>query len=488
MIGKEGPSSLWKARFYFVGIKGTGMSALAELLHKRGARVTGSDVKEPFYTDAVLRKLEIPFAEGFDARNLPSTVDAVIYSAAYDKETHPELLAAAEKGIPLYTYAEALGMISRLSYSVGIAGVHGKTTTTALCATLLKHVSFPVSVLVGSAVANLDYQSTLVKGDSYFIAETCEYRKHFLSYSPRTILVTNIEPDHLDYFSGYEAVFNAFVEYASLLPEGGFLIYCADDPGAKQLSSVIAEKRPDVRFIPYGFSAEGRFRITDFKMCSGRSEFSVAGLAPVFTLHIPGKHSVVNAAGALAVVSRLFEDEARFLSESDVMKIAEGVREFSGCRRRSELLGTYGGVLFIDDYAHHPTAVKTTLNGLKKFFPGRRLVVDFMSHTYSRTRALLNDFATAFTDADEVILHKIYASAREQFSGSITGRDLFEAVRQHSPNCRYFHEVEEAVPYCLETLKQGDILVTMGAGDNWKVGKACIARYTQANEVKVVEP
>ena len=463
-------------RVYFVGIKGTGMAALAELLFRQGSRVTGSDVSEQFYTDQVLTGLGIPYQQGFDPANIPEEIDLVIYSAAYDPEEHPELREARKRGIEIISYTRALGFLSSLRDSSGITGVHGKTTTTALAGTIARGLGLPASVLVGSAVPSLGGGSIYAGGDTYFIAETCEYRRHFLDFHPARIVLTSVEADHLDYYSGLEDILDAFVEYGLKLPAGGELIYCWDDPGASEAAKRIEAQRPDLALVPYGFTAPGPFNLTGLSAGEGRLDFSLACSPVPLSLRIPGRHSALNAAAATALILSLCRKEGRKIDSSFWRDIAQALLSFSGSRRRSEILGEAEGVLFIDDYGHHPTAIKTTLEGIKEFYPGRRLIVDFMSHTYSRTRALIDEFATAFQAADRVILHKIYASAREGEGGDITGEILYERVREHNPSAVYVHEVMDATGQMIEELREGDIFLTMGAGDNWRLGKELYTR------------
>lgn len=464
-------TGLERLQVHFVGIKGTGMAALAELFHKKGAVVTGSDVADTFYTDAVLNSLGIPYANGFDEANIPPNIDLVIYSAAYDPRSHRELLEAQRRNIPIMVYTEALGMISEVPLACGIAGVHGKTTTTAMIATMVERTGLPASVLVGSAVSNLADTSTVVAGDRYFIAETCEYKRHFLAFYPDIIVVTSIEADHLDYFQGYEDIFAAFLQYAKRLPEGGTLIYCSDDTGAASLAKQLLSERPDIHIIPYGHTATGPFTVIRCSMQEGETRFSLQGVPGEFVLHIPGYHSVLNATAAIALISVLLEREKGEGTQEHLEQLHETIQTFRGSKRRSEIIGEAGGVIFMDDYGHHPTAIRATLAGLKEFYPQRRLIVDFMSHTYSRTKALLHEFARSFDDADLLILHKIYASARENATGSITGEDLCEEIKKYNQNVQYFREVMDAEAFCRETLKPGDLFITMGAGDNWRLGR-----------------
>ncbi|MGA2765475.1 MAG: UDP-N-acetylmuramate--L-alanine ligase [Spirochaetia bacterium] len=464
------PHSLAGFRVHLVGIKGTGMAALAEILQARGARVTGSDTPETFYTDAVLRSLSIPFTEGFSQDNLPEDTQLLIHSAAYRREDNPEMAVAVERAIPMIAYPEALGQLSCLSDSSGVSGVHGKSTTTAMCGVILKAWGLPVTVLVGAEVPAFGNRSTLLQGDRYFVAETCEYRRHFLNFHPERILITSVEPDHLDYFTGQDDLQSAFEEYGALLPHGGQVVSCADEPGAASVTERILARRDDLQGVPYGRSARGDFRVVDESLTEGCSGFALAGWRQRFSLRIPGAHTVLNAAGALALCSLLWKKE-RPNADVDMAAAAAALAAFSGSTRRSEIVGEAGGILFMDDYGHHPTAVRSTLEGIKRFHPGRRLIVDFMSHTYSRTRSLLHEFGTCFSSADIVILHRIYASAREPNEGGISGRDLFLEVARHHGNVRYFEDPHEAAPFLMSELRPGDLFVTMGAGDNWKLGR-----------------
>jgi UDP-N-acetylmuramate--alanine ligase len=466
------PESLHGYHVHLVGIKGTGMAALAEILQSRGAVITGSDTGEKFYTDAVLRRLSIPFAEGFAAENLSGDVQLVVHSAAYRKEDNPELRRAVERGIPALIYPEALGALSAQSDSSGISGVHGKSTTTAMCGMILKEWKLPATVLVGAEVPGFGSRSTLVQGDRYLVAETCEYRRHFLNFRPGRIVITSIEPDHLDYFKGLPDMLAAFEEYGLNLAGGGTLIFCADDEGAREAARRIHAQRSDIVLIPYGRTAGGAWRISEEEQGSGRILFRMEGMGQEFQLKIPGAHNVLNAAAALALCAELWRAEPdRQDRVPDWEGAARALASFTGSRRRSEIVGEAAGVLFMDDYAHHPTAIQKTLAGLRSFYPGRRLLVDFMSHTYSRTHALLAEFGKCFGPADEVFLHKIYASARELNEGGVTGADLYREVSRSHPHVLYFDEPSDAVAPLAAELRPGDLFITMGAGDNWKIGQ-----------------
>ena len=474
---------------YFVGIKGTGVCALAELMHNAGLKVSGSDTTEVFYTDAILKELNIPYYEIFDAAHIGKNIDMVIHSAAYSADSNPELRRALELGIPVLKYTDALGAWSTRFDSTGVCGVHGKTTTTAICGVLMRAAALPAQILTGSAALDFDGRSTLSLGNKYFIAETCEYRSHFLSFHPRRIILTAVESDHQDFFPDYESIRDAFVEYCRLLPESGQLIYCADDSGASEVARIIEREGRAVKLIPYGFTAAGDYRVCSYKVENERAVFTVAGFPGEFKMRIPGRHEALNAAAALALTASLAKDEfgetenGKSLGEETVQSIKNALENFKSTKRRSEIIGEAGGIVFMDDYGHHPTAIKTTLEGIKSFYPKHRLIVSFMSHTYTRTAALLEEFALAFNSADVVFFHKIYASAREIYSGGVNGKTLYEkAASARGGQTYYTDEPDGAFTQLCEMLKPDDIFITLGAGNNWPLGEKLFAHFKSINK------
>lgn len=461
---------------YFVGIKGTGVCAIAELIKNMGKKIAGSDIGETFYTDAILDELGIPYHEYFDPEHITGDIDLLVHSAAYSAENNPEIAEALRKSIPVLSYPEALGLYSAAFDSTGIAGVHGKTTTTAMCGALMQGLKLPAQILAGSAVSNFGGRSTLVLGDRYFIAETCEYRKHFLSFHPKRVIMTSVESDHQDFFPDYESIRNAFIDYCRLIPAGGALIYCADDPGACDVAGVMSSSR-QIDVIPYGFKAPGDFHISDYRVGNGRAFFGIGAFDEELVLQVPGRHQAQNAAAAIALASVL-RNEA--WDEAGRMAVKKALENFRGSKRRSEIIGEAGGILFMDDYGHHPTAIKSTLEGIRNFYPSRRLVVSFMSHTFTRTAALLDGFAGSLVSADVLFLHKIYASAREKFDGEISGKSIFDKVNDiadKNSELFYVDEPMDALEPLKKILKKGDIFLTMGAGNNWPLGEALYHYY-----------
>lgn len=481
------------------------MAALVEILFHKGAVITGSDVSERFYTDEVLEKLGLHAVE-FSAANITDEVQYVIYSSAYKLDKNPDLIEAVRRGVPCLLYTQALGAYSERAYSCGVCGVHGKTSTTGLTGTILKEIDLPSQVLAGSVINSFGGTCTYTSPEviepvemtaaggfdklnhrSVFVAETCEYQRHFMSFCPQKIILTSVEPDHEDYYPTYEDIRQAFIDYICKLPEGGEVIYCADDKGACDTVSLVCEKRPDIVMLPYGEKASGDYSVTFGKVENERNSFTLGLFASKgdFALSMPGRHEVLDAAAATALVCRLLVTAGK--NPLDYYEnIKRGLLNFSGGKRRSEIVGRFtnkngADVIVLDDYGHHPTAVKTTLEGYREFYKGRKIIVDFMSHTYSRTQALLPEFARCFTAADEVILHKIYSSARENPADfDITGRTLYEAVLETGQkNVHYYDEILEAADFAKAELEKplgseypdGYLFITMGAGDNWKLGK-----------------
>ncbi|MBN2510299.1 MAG: UDP-N-acetylmuramate--L-alanine ligase [Spirochaetales bacterium] len=460
-------STLKDCRCYLIGIKGTGMTALAQYLHRCGALVEGSDGSDIFYTDAILKKEGIPYFETFDACHIHNNTDVFVYSAAYTKETNPELNAAFQTGKPVLIYPEALGALTKGRFSVGIAGVHGKTTTTAITGTLIDEADIPGAVIVGSGVRNFGGSQVLYKGGDFLVAETCEYRRHFLHFSPDIILVTSIEPDHMDYFKDYEDICDAFKQYIRLLPRNGVLIYCAQDNGASELAQWVIKEHSHIRCIPYGGSENSPYAIMSEEIVDGVIRFRLGKFPDaLFELKVPGHHTVLNAAGSIAAVTELMR--MRYGCEPSAEILTRGLSRFFGTTRRSEILLKNDDYLIMDDYAHHPTAIAVTLKGLKEMYPGRRLVVSFMSHTYSRTNALFEEFCRSLMNADVVYLHRIYPSAREtKAAGSVEGQDVFRRVSELGKTAFYYDQPHDSINHILSDLRPGDIFITLGAGDNW---------------------
>jgi len=459
---------------HLVGAKGTGVSALAELLVRSGARVVGSDIDEEFYTDAILAQIGV-VVRPFHAESLDADTALLIRSAAYD-ESNPVVFEAMRRDLPILSYPEALGALSRRYDSSAVAGVHGKTTTTAIAGTLLKALKLPATVLVGSAVSSFDNRSTWNGGERFFVAETCEYRRHFLLFHPRRIVLTSIESDHQDYYPDLDSIIGSFTDFLLTLPPGGELIYCADDSGAIRAVELVSRERSDIVLTPYGRKADGPWGLVFGSPSAGENRFRVRAIDADFHLALPGRHLALDAVAALALTASLIRemksDSEGSPNEMNAELAAATLAGFRGSRRRSETMGNAKGVLVMDDYAHHPTAISATLRGIREFYPDRRLVVDFMPHTYSRTAKLFQEFTHCFADAEVLLLHPIYASAREIDHRDISGRRLFEHIRQRRPSklTLYYETMDDAAAALMNTLRPGDLFLTLGAGNNRSLG------------------
>ncbi len=460
---------------HLTGVKGTGMAALAEILWDAGIRLSGSDVAERFYTDDLLDKIGLVRHEGFGANHVAADAELLIYSAAYDEE-NPERREAARRGIPQYSYTEMLGLLSRARPSLAVSGIHGKTSISAMIGTIVKNAELPVTVLVGSGVPNFGGSATWRGGDRAFIAETCEYRRHFLSFSPAVALVSNVEAEHLDYFADAADVENAFLELLWTMPNDAPVVFCSDDPGARMVVERALADGYRIRPVPYGQNADGPWRYVYHGVHDGAERFSIAVEETIeWSLPVPGVHMVENAVGALAALTEIMTIAipGRTL---DLAGAATALAGYRGTRRRSELVGDRGGVRVIDDYAHHPRAIRATLEAYRSFYPNRRLIVDFMSHTYTRTKLLLDEFVESFDAADVLIVNDIYASAREHHDESIDGPRFAAAIARRHGDTRYEPDFSRAADMVVSVLRPGDVFVTMGAGDNFRIASMVLQR------------
>lgn len=488
------------------------MAALVEIFFAAGAAITGSDVSERFYTDEILESLKIkalPFSES----NITKDIDLVVYSSAYKLDQNPDLVAAQKLGVPCALYTEALGAYSERAFSAGVCGVHGKTSTTGLAGTILSELDLNAQVLAGSVINSFGkkcvYTSSAAtackagncgktetaaaasqacdSAQKFFVAETCEYQRHFMSFCPRVILLTSVESDHQDYYPTFADIQAAFVDYICKLPQSGTLVYCADDAGAVETVQIALKKRSDIKTVPYGTKAAGPWRLEWREVKEQKNNFWTEALGEAF-LRVPGKHEILDACGAAALCACLLREAGKNPIDY-AEEIKRGLEKFSGGKRRSEVTGraknSFGDdIVFVDDYGHHPTAVKTTLAGFRDFYSGKKIIVDFMSHTYSRTQALLKEFAASFDSADTVILNKIYSSARENPADfSITGKTLADEAAKFHKDVHYKEDFDQAASFGAEILSKkagerfpnGYLFVTMGAGDNWKVAQKIMA-------------
>lgn len=456
---------------HFIGIKGWGMTALAQLLHDQGKTITGSDVPETFLTDAILTELKIPFHNQFATENIPQNTDLIIASAAWGDE-NLEIQEAKQRQLPIFTYPQALGMLSQLKKSIGVAGTHGKTTTTAMLSLALIDQGLDPLAIVGSQVPQFENTNARSGQGEYFVAETCEYRRHFLNFHPYGLIITNIEHDHVDYFKDLSDTISAFEEYVGKLPVNGILVACLDSPGVQKLLARISRK--DLHIITYGEHPDADFRLVNYTVSSEMQTFQVMvhNQTHAFEMLIPGRHNCLNAIAVIAMTYQLCKDKDL---EQVITRLQSTIKSFASTTRRLQRLGTYKNTLIYDDFGHHPTEIDVTLKALKDFYPDRKLIVSFMPHTYTRTAVLMDEFAQAFMHADEVLINEIYASAREKPLPGVTAESLTEKIGKYHNHVQYV-PVNDLEAYIAKVSDQNNLFVTMGAGDNWKQSYSLLKR------------
>jgi len=441
-----------------IGIGGVGVSAIAEILLARGYHVSGSDMKQSDLTDR-LAEDGVKVYIGHHASNVEDA-DLIVYSAAIAEE-NPEVIRAREKNIPLASRAEILGVLmDDFRNSIAISGTHGKTTTTSMVSLILEHAKLEPTILVGGNLAEIGGNVKVGSGE-YFVTEACEYRDSFLELRPRIEVILNIDSDHLDYFEDIHHIVRSFDRFAKNVPEDGKVIAYDANPFVHQVIKDIPGA------ITYGYNENCTYHIADVVFDeNGMPEFNVhyqgEDLGRV-KLSMPGEHNILNAVGAFACCHQLGVDP---------QVIIETLDKFTGTQRRFDIQGTTkDGVKIVDDYAHHPTEIKATLSAAGNI-PHNKLWCLFQPHTYTRTLALFNEFAESFEDADVLVLAKIYA-AREKDIYKVSSQGLAEEIMKKYPDREvyYFDTLEEIAEYVKQHAVPNDLVITMGAGDIYKVGE-----------------
>ncbi|MFT8347731.1 UDP-N-acetylmuramate--L-alanine ligase [Clostridium saccharoperbutylacetonicum] len=443
-------------KIHFIGIGGISMSGLAAVLLNNGFKVSGSDFKD----SPILDKLKALGAEVYIGHKRENITDAdlVVYTAAIPSD-NPELLEANEKKITLMDRAEFLGQIMKgHKYNVAITGTHGKTT----CTSMLSHITLAgdldPTILVGGELDAIGGNFRIGKSD-YFLVEACEYKRSFLKFFPYVGIILNIDADHLDCYKDIDEIADTFLKFSKLIPNDGYLVGCIDDFRVKEILS-----KANCNTISYGFSDDADVTAKNITFNkNGCATFDVyKGNKNLFTLtlNVPGKHNILNALASICV-SLIFEISAD--------SIIEGLSKCKGAHKRFEYKGELNGVTVIDDYAHHPTEIQATLSTAKQIDHNKTYCI-FQPHTYTRTKALFDEFTECFNDADELILMDIYA-AREKNTGLISSDELGDALRKRGIKCTNVHSHDEALNYVKSKLTNGDLLLTVGAGDVVIVGE-----------------
>jgi UDP-N-acetylmuramate--alanine ligase len=451
---------------YLIGIKGVGMTALAKYLSEAGFVVEGSDNDSSYVTDEILAKNKIKVLSPFNKENLNGkNPDIVIISAAYGV-LNPEVEEAKKRHLNIQYYSETLGDITAEKKLIAVSGIHGKTTTTALIALLLEKMGLDPSYLIGAAnVPVLGSNAHFGNGD-YFVLEADEYRQSpenleskFLCLSPKIAIISSIELDHPDIFESVEDVYRTFYKFAGRVHRDGIIILNIDYQKSKKLVHSLADRH----FETYGFSDEADWRIVDVEegdktLFSVRHSGKVHGL---YQLGVPGKHNILNATTAVILANILNLDEK---------VLRQTLADFKGVQRRFQLIAKVGDIVIIDDYAHHPTAIASTLEAVKGRFPNAKIWCIFQPHTFSRTKSLLKEFGSSFKIADKIIITDIYSSARESDS-KVTSVDLVEEIRKNKGNVCYLNSTEKIKKHLLNFVHGESVILTIGAGDIYKLGE-----------------
>ena len=447
---------------HFIGIGGISMSGLAEILLGEDFIVSGSDAKESPLTDA-LEKKGAKIFYGQRASNIGDEVEVVVYTAAIHPD-NPEFACAAQKGLPMLTRAQLLGQIMRnYDTPIAISGTHGKTTTTSMVSQILLQADCDPTISVGGILPSIG-GNIRVGNSETFVTEACEYTNSFLSFFPKISIILNIDADHLDFFKDIDDIRRSFRRFAELLPADGALIINADTPHYEDIIRDLP-----CRVITYGLEHDAQYQAADITYDKyGHASFTVlkdGKKAGSFYLKVPGIHNVSNALAAIAL--------AQLLGISDDVT-AKGLGSFTGTERRFQYKGEVAGITIVDDYAHHPTEIQATLHAAQNY-PHKKIWCVFQPHTYTRTKALLPEFAQALTLADHVVLADIYA-AREKNTIGISSQDLQKQIQELGTPCEYFPTFDEIENFLLKSCTQGDLLITMGAGDVVNIGEHILGK------------
>ncbi|MFA6145829.1 MAG: UDP-N-acetylmuramate--L-alanine ligase [Patescibacteria group bacterium] len=481
-------------KIHFIGLGGIGVSALAKMMIQQGKKVSGSDLN----SSEIIKKLEkigVKFYQGHKAENLSSDTDLVIYSPAVEKN-NPERIKAKKLSIPQLSYPEFLGELSKEKFTIAVSGTHGKSTTTAILGLILEQAELDPLVIVGSKVpqwngnlrisrtntdstrTNTDSQCKSVSGRSVFVVEACEWRAHMLNLSPKMIILNNLELDHTDYYKDINHLIRTFKTYIKKLPKNGILIANADDVNLKKIKS-------KNKIITFGIKNQAEVMAKNIITKSGEQIFDLCfhGKIYNFRLKVPGIFNVYNVlaatAGALAlgvkpeIIKKSVENFYGIWRRFEIMNADLHGRHTDGHRKcqRKSVLSQCRSVLFISDYAHHPTAVSGTIQAAKEFYPEKRIVAVFQPHHHNRTKKLFKEFTKCFKGANLTIISEIYdvAGREEEKDQDVSSKDLVKAVQKIGQKVLYGRDLKETKKLILENIQPNDVVLIMGAGDIYQI-------------------
>ena len=447
-------------RIHFVGIGGIGMSGIAEVLLNLGYHISGSDLKETEVTRR-LQTLGCDISYGHRKENLKEA-DVVVVSSAI-RQGNPEVEVAEQRLIPVIPRAEMLAELMRMKVAIAIAGTHGKTTTTSLIATVLAAGGLDPTVVIGGRLNSIGSSARLGQGE-FLVAEADESDGSFLRLMPTIAVVTNIDPEHLDFYKGIEEIKETFLGFLNKIPFFGLAVLCLDHPNIQSLIPRLKK-----RFATYGLTTQADFQAKEIVFEGLSTSFDVIHQRREIgrlKLQMPGLHNVYNA---LATLATAFELDIPF------QVVQETLRDFSGIQRRFQIKGEKKGILIVDDYGHHPVEIMATLRAARRGW-NRRIITVFQPHRYTRTQALFQEFLTAFNDADVLILTEIYPAGEDRIEG-VEASALFEGIREYGhKNVTYLADKKEIVDHLLRVIAPGDLVITLGAGDIWQVAEELVKK------------
>jgi UDP-N-acetylmuramate--alanine ligase len=448
-------------RIHFVGIGGIGMSGIAELLINLGFAITGSDIAD---SDAVqrLRSMGATIHIGHQSKNV-GDAQVVVYSSAVGLD-NPECVDAKERGLPVIPRAEMLAELMRMKFSIAIAGTHGKTTTTSMLATVLAMAEKDPTAIIGGRLDMFGSNARLGEGE-ILVAEADESDRSFLKLAPIVAVVTNIEEEHMDCYRDIDDILDTYVQFLNKVPFFGFDMVCLDDANIQQILPQLHRK-----VLTYGSHTQALYRYTKPEFVGLNTRFRAHRGRKVLgevTLGVPGKHNCLNALATIGTALEL---------GIDFEVIRKGLGAFKGVQRRCHIRGEKNGITIMDDYGHHPTEIRMTLQGIKNGFPDRRIVAVFQPHRYTRTRDLFEEFVTSFYDASRLYITEIYPASEKPIEG-ISALALFEEIKNHGYREVFYVENKEDIPETIVgNLKEGDLVIFLGAGDIWRQGLKVLER------------
>lgn len=452
-------------KLHFVGIGGIGMSGIAEILIDQGFSITGSDRAASDNTER-LSQLGARVKIGHAAGNLEPDVDALVYSSAVGPD-NPEVVEAQKRKIPVIRRAEMLAEVMRLKYGIGIAGTHGKTTTTSMISLVLLEGGIDPTVIVGGRLRGLAGSNARLGRGEFIVVEADEFDRSFLSITPTIAVLTTLETDHLDCYRDLDDIKSAFVQFAAKVPFYGFVVLCMDEPALQDIMPKIRNK-----IITYGLNSQADLQAVDLVHRKNTTRFiAVRGGKDIgeVELQIPGKHNVQNALAAIAVGLEL---------KVPFAQVKAGIEKFTGVFRRWEVKAEMDGVTVVDDYAHHPTEIRATLAAAKAGWR-RRVIGVFQPHLYSRTRDFYDEFGRAFFNADVLVLTDVYPAREEPIQG-VSGELIANAAREFGHKQVHYVPDKKSVPaYLMSIVQPGDMVITMGAGDIWKYGEEFVTKLRE---------